>query len=326
MQLQIFRDFEMIDIIDTFVSFEHCRCYQEAGQFTLECNSLEHREALRPNFYIMVEDEPLLIENVHKYKTGTNELRLEVTGRQLSAILDRRVIAALTVDRSKTFEDHMYTLVKDNFAEPTDPKRKIEHFRLAGRKGLAEIPKEIYQFENTDCLDIIKTLCQESGLGFRIHFYPEDNYMEFEVYKGKDKTEDVFFSEEYGNVSDSEIYEQTQDYKNVVYLNGSEVIGEAQGLERREFIVTGSEKGEAMKELNDRCQLSAAECTVLLSEQFAYKKDWDIGDVITFQDNSLGFVVEQPILEVKEIYKDILEIEVNFGDKIPTVFEKLVRR
>lgn len=329
MRLEVFEGFELVDMIQDFISFEHTRCYQDAGSFTLILNALDHRNSLRIGNTIMFQEDAMIIENVHQYSTGSHELRLEITGRSLSAILDRRVVGRFTAATDKTFAEQIYSLVNENFITPTNAKRKIEYMEILESGALPEKPKESYLYENMDCLAIIKELCKASGVGFRISLLPEEQKLVFALYQGRDLTEAVFFCEEYGNVSDSEIYEQTKDYKNVVYLNIngklSDGAGDAAGLERREMI-TSSGQSSALAELEQRRRLSAAECTILLNGQFVYREDWDIGDTVTFSDNRLGFLVKQPILEVKEIYEGNMEIEVSFGDKIPTVFEKMKGR
>lgn len=329
MRLEVFEGFELVDMIQDFISFEHTRCYRDAGGFTLVLNSLEHKDSLRIGNIMILNEEAMVIENVHQYSTGSHELRLEITRRSLSSILDRRVVGRFTASSEKPLAEQINAMVNDTFVAPADTKRKIECMKIS-KMPISSIPlAEECLYENLDCLSILKELCIHGGLGFRIRFLPEEQRIVFELYQGRDLTDEVFFSEEYGNVSDAEIYEQTRDYKNAVYISKdgklTEAVGDASGIERREMIVTGGQ-GSAITELAARGRLSAAECTILLNGQFVYREDWDIGDTVTFSDNRLGFLVEQPILEVKEIYSGNMEIEVSFGDKIPTVFEKMKGR
>ena len=330
MKIEAFEGFELNSYIQNYVSFEQERCYRDAGQFTLTLNSLEHKDDLQIGNYLIVDNDALIIENVHQYSTGTKELRLEVSGRGLASILDRRVVGRFTAVTAKTYEEQIYSLLQENFIQPKDSRRKVDCLQLAPQRGFIEKPAIEYILENRNCLDIIKELCINGNLGFRMQLFPEEELFLFGLYQGRDLTEDVFFSEEYGNVADSEIYEQTIDFRNAAYtsVNGilTEIEGGASGLFRREMIVSSTEKGGALTELRDRSARSAAECSICLNGEFVYKEDWDIGDTISFIDNSLGFLMEQPILSVKESYTNTLEIEVNFGDTIPTVYEKLERR
>lgn len=331
MQLYIFKDFALLDMIPQYVSYQQTRCYQDAGNFTLSLNSLEHKDCLAIGSYIMVNDDTLIIENIHAYHDVGGEFKLEATGRQLSSILDRRIILSkLTISTTQTFEAQIYNLVQSHFISPTDTKRRVPFLRASPSKGISVKPVEAFTFENTDCLSIIKILCQESALGFRIRFHPEDGFMEFEVYKGSDLAEEVFFSEDYSNIEYSELYEQSRDMKNVGYLSKdgttTEMANTIAGLERREIACTGTDTSEVAKTLQSKGKLMSAECGVLSKSQFVYREDWDIGDTVAFVDNVLGFKVEKPILEVAENYSDTFSIDLVCGDKIPTIFEKLGRR
>lgn len=316
----------MVDVIYHFVSFRYERKYADVGAFILVLNDLEYIDSLKRDNYLMVNGECYVIENIHRFKNGRNEIELEITGQHLSSILDRRVLPTLNISTAATYEAQMYSLVNSQFVNPSDADRKISFMTVAASKGLVDRPAENRTLKTIDVLTVLKDLCIASGLGFRMNFYPEEKNIEFEVYQGRDLTEDVFFSEEYGNVASSDLYEQGRDYKNVGYLsNGTTATqtGSGVGLERREFIIVGSDMADVRAEMSQRGVLFSAECDVILTDQFDYRKDWDLGDTVTFIDNSLEFVLESPIIEIKETHTDKLDIDVTFGDRIPTIFEKL---
>lgn len=326
MRLEVFSGFELTDMILEFAKFERERKYAGAGDFTLTLNSLDYVDRLKRDNYLVINNDCYVIENVHKFKNEEKKTELEVTGRHLNSILERRVVASFTLGTGSTYEAQIYSLVDQNFINPTDSDRKIPFMRATTSKGLTVTPTESRTLKNKNVLEILEDLCSTAGLGFRVNFLPEDAQMEFEVYQGNDLTEDVFFSEDFGNISESELYEQGNDYKNVGYLNNDGVlteVGSATGLDRREIILDGDDTAEVTTELEASTVLTSAECAILLTEQFVYREDWDLGDIVAFIDNSLGFLVEKPVQEVTETYTDKLEIDVVFGDRIPTVFEKL---
>lgn len=328
MRLEIFNGFELVDMIYEFASFEREKKYAAAGDFTLTLNSLEYVDSLKRDNYIVIDGDCYVIENVHRFKNEKGEIELEVTGRHLNSILDRRVLASLTVGTGSTYEAQMYALVNGTFINPADPNRKIPFMRAAVLKGLPAAPAESSVLEDKNVLEILEEICPAAGLGFRMNFLPEVQQFEFEVYQGRDLTGEVFFCEDFGNVADSELYEQGRDYRNVGYLNNDGAltqVGNAAGLARREFILNGGDTGDVKTRLAESAVLISAECAVLLTEQFIYREDWDLGDTVSFIDRRLGFVVEKPVMEIKETYTDKMDIDVVFGDRIPTVFEKLRR-
>ena len=53
-----------------------------------------------------------------------------------------------------------------------------------------------------------------------------------------------------------------------------------------------------------------------------YEKDWNLGDLVTIESD--GIYEDKRIIQVKEIYeKNNTIIEVGFGDKIPSLAEKI---
>ncbi|WP_051688307.1 siphovirus ReqiPepy6 Gp37-like family protein [Desulfofalx alkaliphila] len=327
MRIEVFKGFELVDMIYEYASLERERKYAGAGNFTLVLNSLEYVTALQRDNYLVIGDDCYIIENVHKYNTEKGEIRLEVTGRHLNSILDRRVVSTWALNTGTTYERQIYTLVDANFITASDTSRRVPFLFSAPSKDLTVKPTEGQVFESIDVLSILEEICLRAGIGFRVNFDPENERMTFEVYRGADRTEDVFFSEDFGNVADSELYEQGRDYRNVGYLNNQGTltrIGNATGLDRREFIYEGDDPADVTAELAARKVLVSAECAILPTEQFTYRVDWDLGDVVTFIDRGIGFTVEKSVLEIKETYAGgKLDLDCVFGDRIPTVFDKL---
>ncbi|NCD04246.1 MAG: hypothetical protein EOM00_14900 [Clostridia bacterium] len=329
MRIEVFKNFELVDMLFEFTSFRGIRRYRGAGEFELVLPDLYSVDTLEIGNLFLVNQDFYIIENYSRYKNIDNQLRFEVSGRQLTSILDRRIISSLTINTSQTYEQQMYALVQSNFVNPTDVNRKIDGFVNEGLKGLSQTPGVSYTLENMTILDALSNMAVNAGLGFKVWADFANMGFVFEVYEGNDKTEEVFFSEDFGNILDSEIYIRTSDTKNVAYLkNGSTltVVGNASGINRKETIVIGNEAAMAEEELSRRKEIASAECQIALTQQFVYKQDWDLGDTVSFIDKKLGFIVEKPILEIAEYYTDKLELEVVFGDKEPTLIDKLKGR
>lgn len=327
MRVEVFEGFELIDMIYDYTSFEMERKYAGAGDFTLILNSLEYAPVMQRDRYIMAGDDCYVIENIHKYKNDKTETELEITGRHLNSILDRRVVGKWVLNTTAAYESQAYALVNANFIEASDPSRRIPFLIHAPPKSLPARPNEEMIFENSNILDILEKIMPAAGLGFRVNFNPEAGSMEFEIYQGVDRTESVFFSEAFDNLAESELYEQGRDYRNVGYLNKNGVLtntGSSTGIDRRELIQDGDKLAEVTAALAGQKVLVSAECAILPDGEFAYRQDWDLGDIVTFIDHDLGFTVEQRVLEIKETYRDgRADIDVTFGDRIPTVFDKL---
>lgn len=57
-----------------------------------------------------------------------------------------------------------------------------------------------------------------------------------------------------------------------------------------------------------------------------YKKDYDLGDIVTIQDKKWGLQVDTRITEIEEVYEGgKVEINPTFGNNIPTLIDKIKR-
>lgn len=328
MRLEIFKNFELIDMIYSYESFEHTRKFADCGEFSLKLNNFNDINILSPNNIILVDNIAYIIENVHRYKNANKTIETEITGRSLKSILDRRVITNFTLNTNATYEQQIYKLIQDNYISPLDNNKKVDFIINANLKNINLKPNQEVIFENKYLLDLITEICKLCDLGFDMKYLPEENQIIFEVLEGKDLTNDVVFSEQFNNITDLEIYNQTKDYKNICYYKNNEnieVIGTGIGLDRREHIVSG-DISEAIKQLEDRKEALSIECSVLSNEQFKYKIDWNLGDIVLIEDKGLNIFIEKRIIEIKETINESYYVELVFGDKILNIYEKLGRR
>lgn len=55
-----------------------------------------------------------------------------------------------------------------------------------------------------------------------------------------------------------------------------------------------------------------------------YKKDFDLGDIVTIVDKKWGIRIDTRITEIEEVYEEKgLEVNVTFGNNIPTIIDKI---
>lgn len=313
MRLDIFQNFKLKTMLFDYDSFQFRRMFRGAGSFSLTLNDLTEKENLMEDTIIIARDEAWLIENVHGYKNVRGEITLEVSGRHINAILERRVVEAFTINVTDTVEIQLYKLIDDNFISPAIAARQMDNFYLAPAKGITKKATTTYTLEKMSVLEILNKVCGYSGLGYRLCFYPEKQQFVFEILQGRNLSNQVFFSEEYGNVSEAEVYRESENYKNAG-LNNGVWSGTATGFDRREIILGDDEA------LSDYGRLVSVDGMVLDTEQFIYLEDWDLGDTVSYLDKTLGFFVENPILEIQETYEKEATMEVTFGERIPTIF------
>lgn len=55
---------------------------------------------------------------------------------------------------------------------------------------------------------------------------------------------------------------------------------------------------------------------------FIYKKDWDIGDLVTVRKKEWGITLNERVTEVQEVYEDGgMSITPTFGDALPETLD-----
>lgn len=319
---------EQTTAIFSFVSFTYRRMFRGAGEFTLELNSFDEADNLQNGNYLIAGSDAYIIENRHKYDDG-GKPKLELSGRHVNSLMDRRVITSFAINTTDTIENQLRALVAENFISPTNSDRTVESIALAPLKGITQKAASGYSVKNMTVLNALDQICSLYGLGWRLNYLPEQAQFAFEILPGRDKTSDVFFSDAYQNIAESEIYENTQGYKNVLYNvtdTGVSIYGSGSGIERREMIAENMEAADASEKLAEsRIQIGASG-RILDTQQFTYEEDWDLGDTVNYTDTSLGFSVDQPILEIEETCTGETVIDVTFGERIPTIFEKLAEK
>ncbi len=99
--------------------------------------------------------------------------------------------------------------------------------------------------------------------------------------------------------------------------------GTAGGINRREFIVEGSDITQLDEQLAESKSLVSAEFEVIDNELYQYGRDYKLGDVVTFEDYESNLVAQRPLLEVAFYCTDTVTRTTTFGDSIPTIFDKL---
>jgi hypothetical protein len=131
---------------------------------------------------------------------------------------------------------------------------------------------------------------------------------DFSMYDGKKS--DAVFCESYRNINDQQYYKQTARARNVCLVEGAEdeviTVGDAQGLERREAYIRAGryapqDLGEQFLRQNEPVE-SLDVKIVNPYTPFEYKKDYDVGDIVTIISQSYGVEITRNILEVTEFF------------------------
>ena len=360
MNISVFdKDLNYIDEIDKFTSLQWVRKYHECGTFELHCPVTEHniKTLVRGNpIWKKGSDEVGIIEyrNLAVGQTGDEELKL--VGRFYTSVFDRRIIRATENHQNKFAELIMRSMV-DNNCITTVNSRKLP-ILLGTLKSFAE--KTNYQNTYGNLLEELTKLSLTSDIGFYVRTDLNANKHYFETFKGLDRSVNqsinspVVFSRDYDNLYEQEYTDSDNDLKTTAIVAGEgegaertviEVLGDYTGINRRELFIDARDLQKEVDEvimpdaeyrnllvqrgnekLSEYKELKTFEGKII-TNNYIYKQDYDIGDIVTVLDKKWNVVVNTRITEITEIYENgKTEIVPTLGNKIPTVLDKLKRR
>lgn len=318
--------FERLAAIDDYVSFIWTTRYYTVGDFELCVNVSPKNMNLFAQGYYIVRDDDEHVGIIEDIKIQRNEDGYEImilSGRFLSAILERRIIAVQTTVSGK-ISACINQLITDNVINPAITARKISNFTL----GSYTIDTTMEaQYTGKNLLETISNICETYGIGFKTTL-SNGNFV-FQLFEGEDHTYDqntlpyVIFSDQYDNLLSSEYEENYQSIATAVL-----VAGEGEGLDRTTVWVTDNETGIDRYEVykdhrdiqNNEGALSTAEYEALLEEagkeeltkftaaftgtvyfdNVRYKQDVNIGDLCVIENTQWGIYLNTRLVEVIE--------------------------
>lgn len=184
---------ERIGGVDVYESFSWDTKYNDIGSFELHC-PLEFFGLLREERYIQCTADDYhngIIEYIEKTTNAEGVENLVVKGRTLEAILERRTIKAAkyeSVQPAAICAD----LIRRNAGELAEPARQIGGLSV-GSTPNADEGVVSYSCAKTSLLDAVKSILQESQIGFRLYIDDADpaaRKILFDMYKGENRTEE----------------------------------------------------------------------------------------------------------------------------------------
>lgn len=236
------QQFNLIGIVDEYVSLIWRPAYYDIGDFELYLNArAEAFKLLKRNYYLVREPDievdeygnvtyskVMIIKNFNLTTDAEGGDFLTVTGRELKFLLNQRIVWKQT-NLTGTAENAIRRLVNENAINPTDANRIIPTLALGVSAGLTDtIDKQV----TGDYLDqAIVDICTTYNYGWEIFIY--NKALILVVYKGLDRSFNqserpyVVFSEDFDNILNSSYESNSEGYANTTLIGG-----EGEGLER----------------------------------------------------------------------------------------------
>jgi hypothetical protein len=315
--------------------------YFESGEFRIYLPLTEDNLALYKIGNLVTyrgANEAGVIEDLTLRNTSTERV-IVARGRFLTSYMDRRLVRP-TLNFSGKVEVAMRKMLSDAVAIPL--------VQLGTLNGFTETIE--FQATYKNLLTMEEKLSKGSNIGFRFRPDFTAKAIYFETYKGVDRSRTqtdrafVEFSDMFDNLNSVENRQNDQLLKNVGYVGGE---GEGSqrvyvtvgndsltGLERREVFIdakdissddlTTAQYRSALttrgnEKLNEQIFSNSYECTTIPSGNFEYKRDYDLGDIVTIKKADWGLNTNLRITEIQEVYEHgSATIVPTFGSPLPT--------
>lgn len=283
-------------------------------------------------------NEAGVIEDLILRNTSTERVII-AEGRFLSSYMDRRLVRP-TLNFTGKVEVAMRKMLTDAVAIPL--------VQLGTLNGFDETID--FQATYKNLLSMEEKLSKGSNIGFRFRPDFTQKVIYFETYKGLNKARNqtdrafVEFSDMFDNLNSVENRQNNQLLKNVGYVGGEGegsgrtyiIVGDdtLTGLERREVFIDAKDissdditqveylaalRTRGLEKMEEHVFSNSYECATIPTGNFEYKKDYDLGDIVTIKKKSWGLNTNLRITEIQEVYEHgSATIVPTFGSPLPT--------
>ncbi len=328
-------------ISENQTSFVWTRRYFESGDFRIYLPLTEDNLRIYRLGNLVTyrgANEAGVIEDLVLRNTSTERVII-AEGRFLTSYMDRRLVRP-TLNFNGKVEVAMRKMLTDAVPIPL--------VQLGNLNGFDE--NIDFQVTYKNLLTMEERLSKGSNIGFRFRPDFTEKIIYFETYKGLDKsrnqTERAFveFSDMFDNLNSVENRQNNQLLKNVGYVGGegegSErtyiVVGDDSltGLERREVFIDAKDinsedithaeylaalRTRGLEKMNEHVLSNSYECSTIPSGNFEYKRDYDLGDIVSIKKKDWGLNTTLRITEIQEVYEHgNATIVPTFGSPLPT--------
>jgi hypothetical protein len=347
------KQLELLAEIDGYESLIFTRKYIGYGEFEININRHKlYTEYLQKGNIILIGTSYNKIGIIKKIEItldedGRNSETINVFGYTLESLLYQRLIIppdGMAYDKiTSNAESVVKHYINKNILNSTDIERNISYINVLSNQNRGMSVNWSSRFKNLG--EEIEKICVYSGIGTEVSLDYESKKFNFDVVVGKDLTtgqsenNPVIFSCQFDNIKSQKYFDTDLGYQNIAYVAGQgegidrviEKVGTGTGLERYETFVDARDIDNAddlvdrgHQVLSETPQIKSLENEILTYGSFVYEKDWNIGDMVTVQNENWNITTDTRIMEVTEIYEpDGFQLHATFGNKIPRLIDKV---
>lgn len=209
-------DYLKVAVIDYATSVIWVSRYRECGEFEIYIPASKELVTLFQGDIIFTRDDSETVMILEKFKLTTDEESgdfLILSGRSLESIFERRVVNKQTNLDGELGAGISHLLEKNCiYPDKSDSDKAIPQLRVNNLSGFTEHLEK--QITGDTLLSVFTDICISKDCGFKLTRDDTPNKFTFTLYRGRDMTDTVIFSPQFGNLSKSEF---TFDYSN--YFN-----------------------------------------------------------------------------------------------------------
>lgn len=343
------KDFKIIKYI-SFINLQWVRRYYEPGEFSVQLPASEYDgDAV----YIFTKSRPELgIIQKREYADGYDGEVMQLSGYFYEYKLNDKI----TFPRFKQ-TGNIETLARSIVSTYKDDIPLLQ-LGPANSPLLGETLTK--QSTGAGLATLLFEMLQTQELSYRVVYDYTANTMSFEVWKGKDRTQDqnensfVTFSEGFRNMQNEEVTIDSSNFKNYAvvvgngkYEDGNQIVAyvdlrASEDVYKQVLYVdqtgtTYDASEQTMAEyMAQLCQAGLEELAQYtdvtnvtfetLDRGLTYLEDYDLGDKCDVVLDSIRESYTVRIIEIDEVFKEGKHtITLQFGDKVPTIYSKARR-
>ena len=351
------KELNLIGVIDEIEAFKVITNLSTPSTFKLNIVLTEEScKILEVDNYIILNThknltEAYIIEYKNIQLTNSGQILLDIQGRNLLSLLDRRVVTWLW-DLKENIVSATNKIISQEIISSTDEERNISNLIV----NSDEI-NIMSWFANTqlysNLLDTVSNFLNSYDLGITILLNLEKKQFEIKLMQGVDRTlkqnsvEPVIFSNSLNNVMSQEFIHSTKDYVNVCYVSGeigtkniSELViasvNSSSGIGRYETSVNCSQQnlteknyqnsfenyGQIYIKNKDLKKCFTAEFN--LESDYKFNTNFKIGDTISAISREWDINEELQITQVTESWSNAgYKLSFELGQNLPTLAKQM---
>lgn len=333
------RELDRVGDIDDAISVIWDKHYREEGYVEIYTTDTSRSvELLQEGFYITRDDDEH-VARIYSIATDTNEDEGDViiaSAKFAHVVLGQRIIWN-TTNAEGSAEKAARALITDNCLSPTDrlgnPMREriIQELELEEEQGLEGVIAP-YQISYANLRTHLLEICATFHYGLRATIKAGKKKIAIGLYKGVDRSyrqtarPHVVFSQENENLLGFSYKHDSSTTINAALVGGEgegaqrvlASVGSSSGIDRHEVFVDAkditseqdggstytSDEYNALLETRGLLSMSPAQesfdASVDMSRSYEYRKDFDVGDIVTLHDMRTGAYVNVRLMSMLE--------------------------